>query len=403
MPSQLPDLRLLFVLDSVFPITKGGSEMRVDRIARYCQDHGCKVDILCGKWWSGPAKHGFLTGLPVLGSLKKGKLGFLEAASFAASFAATLPRLETEYDVVEFSQTPVMHLGLVDFARRSQLGRSARFLCHVNEVWPAGYWLRYAGAAGGVMGFGLENYSFRRFNHLITISEFNRKRLLKRGARPGSVSVIRPGVDFGAVSSAVASGSYDVIFVGRLVREKGVMLLVDVVPPLEKELGRKVRVAVAGAGPEAEEMKRKALGAGVGESVSFLGRVETQGELYSLLKSSKVFVYPAAPEGGWSLAMVEANAAAVPTVSCAASEIGTAREVIDEGVNGVIVPSLNAEMFAVTLAGLLRDEARLSNLSKSSIESARRYDWGVVGAETLDLYRRIAAEGVEREQESGTK
>lgn len=101
--------------------------------------------------------------------------------------------------------------------------------------------------------------------------------------------------------------------------------------------------------------------------------------------------------------MVEANAAAVPTVSCAASEIGTAREVIDEGVNGVIVPSLNAEMFAVTLAGLLRDEARLSNLSKSSIESARRYDWGVVGAETLDLYRRIAAEGVEREQESGTK
>jgi len=335
-----------------------------------------------------------LTGLPVAGNLQSGKLGFLEAVSFTGSLLNKLIGVKSEYDLVEFSQTPVLHLGLAGIVRRSKVGRIARLVCHVNEVWPAYYWIRYAGLAGGILGFGLERYAFGRFDHLITISHFNRERMVNRGLDGNRITVIRPGgVDIEEMDRVEGSDSlYDLIFVGRLVKEKGVELLPSLVSRLEDLLGRKVRMAIVGTGPESERLRKESSEFDVLGSITFFDRIESQSELYSLLKSSRIFVYPAAPEGGWSLAMLEANAAGLPVVSSARNDIGTSEEIIKQGINGVIVPSCSAASFAETIGRLLESQDTLTKLSASSREYARLFDWNVIGSQTIDLYRRLVAE-----------
>jgi glycosyltransferase involved in cell wall biosynthesis len=262
----------------------------------------------------------------------------------------------------------------------------------LNEVWSAGYWIDYAGIPRGIIGFASERFALKRFDYFITVSRFNKDRLVSYDVDPHRIIVIRPGVRFNDIARAEKrlGEEYDLVFVGRLVREKGVRLLLDVVKPLEAELGREVRVAIGGTGPELEVLKKSSKTMGIGNRITFLGKIDKQDEVYSLLKSSKVFLYPAAPEGGWSLAILEANAAGVPVVSSRQNGIGTSNEIIQPPSNGMIVESDDPKAFAKTIAQLLANERGRFELTQSCKEFARQFDWDAIGATTLELYQRLA-------------
>ena len=90
--------------------------------------------------------------------------------------------------------------------------------------------------------------------------------------------------DFQKVSPS--SENVDIIFVGRLVKSKGVDLLLRAVKWLKKNGYRKLKVGVIGDGPERRNLESLSRELGVEHIVKFYGRVESDQEAISIVKSS---------------------------------------------------------------------------------------------------------------------
>ncbi len=380
-------MRVLFVSDVHYPWTKGGSELRISKMVEYLLSQGHEVDVLCGKWWEGDAPE-HLIGVPFNRRIYRGGRSTMSALSFTLSAAREMPRLRGRYDIVEFNMSPMLHLSLIGLARRMPALRSAKMVGMLHEAWQE-YWFEYAGLVAGAAGYLLEHHAVFSLDRVITISEFNRRRFERWGVDPDRVSVIRPGVDIGTIGASPPSPTTsDLIFVGRLVRDHRVDLLVEAVRCL-KERGRTVRLVVVGGGPELDALRSQATRQEVSEQIIFTGLLESHREVYGLMKSSKVFVFPSAPHGGWSIACVEGNAAGLPIVTVGPGEIGTPAELVQTHANGLVAREHTAESMAESIETLLDHGEVRQTMSVESVRSASRYDWPVVCEQTSSIYAEL--------------
>jgi glycosyltransferase involved in cell wall biosynthesis len=69
------------------------------------------------------------------------------------------------------------------------------------------------------------------------------------------------------------------------------------------------------------------------------------------------------------------------------SDIGGYRDVVHDGVDGLLVPPRDPEALAEALAGLLDNPARLAAMGQAAATAARRYAWETVAAEVTEVYR----------------
>jgi glycosyltransferase involved in cell wall biosynthesis len=122
-----------------------------------------------------------------------------------------------------------------------------------------------------------------------------------------------------------------------------------------------VDFVLAGEGPERAGLEALAAELGIAERVHFLGY---RGDIPQLLAACDVFALPSLYEGS-SLAVLEAMAAERPVVS---SAIGGTNELIDDGVDGLLVAPGDAEGLARALRRLLDD----AELRKAFAERARQ-------------------------------
>jgi len=88
----------------------------------------------------------------------------------------------------------------------------------------------------------------------------------------------------------------------------------------------------------------------------------------------------------FGLVLLEAMASGVPIV---ASDIEGYHEVVDDGVQGVLVKPQDPEALASALVSLLRDPARRRAMSAAGREKAQRYSWRVVAARVLEYYATV--------------
>jgi glycosyltransferase involved in cell wall biosynthesis len=176
----------------------------------------------------------------------------------------------------------------------------------------------------------------------------------------------------------------DVIFVGRLTKPKGVDTLLRSIACL-KAKSNVATSTIIGDGPERADLERLSAQLGISDRVSFLGRIEDDATVISLMKSARVFVYPAMPEGTWSVSVIEANACGLPAVSVRAGKLGM-NEVVSDGFNGLLVAEQSAEAIADKLGFLLEHESMRADLVRNALAFAREQDWDVVAEKTDILY-----------------
>ncbi len=148
-------------------------------------------------------------------------------------------------------------------------------------------------------------------------------------------------------------------FVGRLVREKGVLDLFDAIKRLRPRFPA-LRLLVIGPvdsdKPDAIS-QATAAGYGIEDATVFTGYRHDMPELYALMN---VCVLPSHREG-LPRSPMEASAMGVP---CIATAIRGCREVIREGENGYLVPVNDPEALAAGIARILADAALAARLSK---------------------------------------
>lgn len=207
--------------------------------------------------------------------------------------------------------------------------------------------------------------------------------LRKLGARDEQVHIVPMGVDTAPIAAAVAREQRTpgrVLFVGRLVEKKGATVLLDA---LERMREQPAEVVVVGDGP-----LRGALEARAGSAVSFVGARSKDG-LAAEYAQAGIALYPSVPAAngdrdGLPVALLEAMSAGCAIVASAVPGIV---DVVEDGVNGLLVAPGDADALAAAVDRLLADPALASRLGAAAQETAAAYTVEAVG----DRYRTLIA------------
>jgi glycosyltransferase involved in cell wall biosynthesis/GT2 family glycosyltransferase len=204
----------------------------------------------------------------------------------------------------------------------------------------------------------------------------------------GRPRVIPLGIDPGLFTTPVelprrpvADGEVTVGFLGRLVREKGVGVLLDAAA---KE--PRLRLRIGGTGPDAQALRAIAHGLGISDRTVFVGPIDPR-DVVPFYRSVDVIAVPSLTTSRWieqfGRVAVEAMACGVPVVS---SDAGALPEVVDSA--GIVVPEADARALAAAVieaAGPRREELRALGQAR-----ATTCTWDAIADDYLALYRSIS-------------
>ena len=212
--------------------------------------------------------------------------------------------------------------------------------------------------------------------------------LLSDGVDENRVHLIPPGVD-----PSLFEGPFEdpfagirrprVLFVGRLAPQKGVSTLVEAAGLLKDP---SARILLVGDGPERPKLERDAERLGVDDRLHFVGFF-AHDRLPAVFAHADLLVLPSLYEELGTV-LLEAMQAALPIV---ASKTGGIPDVIDNGVNGMLVPPGDPEALARAIDCLLADRKLACRLSEGAQERAKDYDWEVLAERVLRVYRGVTA------------
>lgn len=173
---------------------------------------------------------------------------------------------------------------------------------------------------------------------------------------------------------------FDLIFCGRLVKDKSPRFALEVSVLLAKKLGRRVRLLLVGSGEEESSLRDAASHVTDLVDVHFHGFAR-QEELPLLYRSARIFLFPTLHDV-WGVVANEACAAGLPII--VSPYAGVNGELIVEGENGFIC-ELDQETWAERAARLLQDDALWEQYSQRSLELVQDYNFdnaadGIVAA-----------------------
>ena len=378
-------LRIGLVYDALYPYVTGGAEKRYHELAkRLAERH--EVHYLTWRFWDGPDQivedgitlHGVGRTPALYGA--DGKRTVREALSFSARLLPVL--LRQRWDVIDCSATP--YLPLYASWLGSRITRTP-LVATWHEFWGE-HWHDYLPRRPIVarVARALESGSRRLGDVTVPVSEFTARRM---GLPPETRDwIVGNGVDLDAIhGTRRTTEQVDVIFVGRLIDEKRVDLLLDAIHMLDGRFPA-LRCTIIGDGPERAALEQRAERLGLGKRISFAGRVD-DARLYAAMKAARVLVMPSAREG-FGITVAEAQACGtVPLV--ARGPMSGASALVRDGLDGLLCDPTPASM-AEALAGLLSDPARLAAMSRSAKRVARDYDWDRLTDRMEQVYLRAA-------------
>lgn len=178
---------------------------------------------------------------------------------------------------------------------------------------------------------------FHYASRLIAVSEFIAGRLVALGAPAEKVQVQHIGIPVdrdGAPPEPLQTRPGGVIFVGRLVAQKGPEHLLAAVERLARQSGLRIPITMVGAGPLLVELQDKARTAGL--AVEFTGRLHSD-EVAAQLSRSRIFCGPSVTYNGSAeglgMVFLEAGLHGLPVVAYESGGIG---EAVLDGRTGLL-------------------------------------------------------------------
>lgn len=250
-------------------------------------------------------------------------------------------------------------------------------------------------ALNGSLMRRLKRWTLRRCAKATVVSQAMLAPIHSLGVPDASVTVAPMGVDMSRFTPAPADvrRADELLFVGRLVEKKGLRYLIGALPAvLEKH--PKVRLTVAGFGPELEQRQAQAALLGLQDKVHFLGAVD-QASLPVLYRRAAMLVAPfveaaSGDREGLGLVSVEALACGCPVVT-------TRIEAVKEVFGGQWPPYLAESGDSVSLANQIievldtPDHAAMW-VATSHTPLSHRFSWQSVAAGYAEMLNAFVAQ-----------
>ncbi|HWE08319.1 MAG TPA: lysylphosphatidylglycerol synthase domain-containing protein [Solirubrobacteraceae bacterium] len=166
-----------------------------------------------------------------------------------------------------------------------------------------------------------------------------------------------------------------IVFVGQSVERKGLPLLLRSFEALREHIPTELTVI----GPSPEELAPMMLD---DRGVRVLGKVDDARKREELQRAD-VLCAPSLRGESFGMVLTEAFAAGTPAV---ASDIAGYRDVVRDGVDGVLVPPADPQALAETLRDLWEEPERLTSMARAAAADVQRFAWSRVAAEVLGAY-----------------
>lgn len=181
-------------------------------------------------------------------------------------------------------------------------------------------------------------------------------------------------VDVGVHVEGVRLGHPQVVYVGRLSREKNVSTLVEAARRLPE-----AKFVIVGDGPDKPFLEKAAQNI---SNVVFTGAVEHE-KAIGYIAGSDVLVLPSVVEG-MSTVLLEAMALKTPVVATA---VGGNTELVQHGETGLLVDAGDLEQLTEAIAYLLNNSAEAKRLAEKAYQSVvNHFSWEAVFPQYLKVY-----------------
>ncbi len=232
-----------------------------------------------------------------------------------------------------------------------QLGISFSFTGHANDIFPNRTLLKE---------------KLERASYANCISYWHRD--FFRSIVPRSDTeypIVRCGVDTSKYEAIPApSGErLEVLSVGRLVEKKGFDVLIRAAGEIAQKGGAAVRVTIAGGGPEEKKLKELIAELPPSAEVVMLGETDND-QVMDLMSRADVFALPcrvasSGDRDGIPVVLMEAMARGRCVI---AGDLETIRELIEDGISGIMIPPGDQEALEKVLIELANNRARIDEL-----------------------------------------
>jgi glycosyltransferase involved in cell wall biosynthesis len=372
-------MKIAIIYDVIYPFVKGGVEKRVWELATRLTDRGHDVHLFGMKFWDGEDilihEGVFLHGVcPAQKLYVSGRRTIWQALSFSIHLIS--PLLKERFDIIDCQQFP--YLSCFSAKLFSKIKKTPLVITW-HEVW-GDYWYEYLGWKGFV-GKTTERLVARLTSENVAVSKTTAKNL-NNLVLCHKITIIPNGIDLIRLRSiAPSSESWDIIFVGRLIKEKHADLLIHAVTLLQHE-NPDLRVVIIGEGPEYGKIDNLITDKKIQNSIHLCKFYPNHDDLIAQLKSSKVFVLPSTREG-FGITALEALASGLPVVTVD-HPANAVRDLITEN-NGFLC-SLSAQDLADKISQALQHHAVMRD---ACIVSAESFDWESITSDVESYYQSV--------------
>ena len=165
-----------------------------------------------------------------------------------------------------------------------------------------------------------------------------------------------------------------IIFVGRISKEKGIKTILD----LSKKLSNDIDLLVVGSGPESEKIKKLSE---TRNNVHYLG-YQTHENSIKLIRGSDILIQPSLHEG-ISTTILESMACKIPVIT---TNIGGNKELIQHKKTGILIKPNDSEELLSSIDTLFLDTKLKEKIIYESFILVQNYDWQKIGHQYLNLY-----------------
>ena len=184
-----------------------------------------------------------------------------------------------------------------------------------------------------------------------------------------------------------------ILFMGRLVYEKGVQHLISAMPKILNGYND-AKLIICGKGGMLDELKSIANNLGLGNKVYFAGYMNGK-DVQRMYKAADIAVFPSTYEP-FGIVALEAMLSERPVV---VSDIGGLNEIVDHKVNGMKAYCGNPNSFADSILELLYDHKLYADITKRAKNKVRNeYNWSKIAQDTHFTYQKAICQSMAEKQ-----
>ncbi len=290
-------MRILFISDAAYPFVTGGVEALESKYAIELSKHH-KVDFLCIQWdgmkkdfYRGNIHYSTMFPSTINKFYHKHHRSIRMSAKYSIYNFLIFSK---SYDVIIANAFPFINLPIL---RLYCILHRCKLIIDVAEVWKKDYWIEYIGKFKGRLGFSYMKWALSMGDCYISNSSETSSRLIEIGLNNNKITEFAPSVNITNISK-IKFGGYkqDIIFSGRLIKEKNVDMLIDLCVLVKKDMPD-LKVEIIGMGYEKDKLEARVARLGLSENIIIRDFYSEKKDLYSDIKDSKVMVNMSEREG----------------------------------------------------------------------------------------------------------